>query len=346
MSGVREATHAGSWYTSSRSGLHNQLSQNLSAVKPISTLDYDPPVSNAKAIIAPHAGYSYSGPAAAWAYAAVPTEKIKRVFLLGPSHHAYLPGVALSKFEAYETPLGDIPLDIDTINELRATRIFSDMKSSTDEDEHSLEMHLPYIRLIFQERNDLKLVPILVGHPNASTSVKLSEALAKYWQDDKTFFVISSDFCHWGSRFACTPYYPNIPALVNPVPPVKSSTSSISRILTQPPELVKKFSSTTSNPDVPIWKSIEYMDHEGMDLLRKPGEDGAVEKWHGYLERTKNTICGRNPITVLLNLVQFVYKDQQVKPEFIFVRYEQSSRCVTGKDSSVSYVSGVLRVPQ
>lgn len=133
------------------SGLHNQLSQNLSAVKPISTLDYDPPVSNAKAIIAPHAGYSYSGPAAAWAYAAVPTEKIKRVFLLGPSHHAYLPGVALSKFEAYETPLGDIPLDIDTINELRATRIFSDMKSSTDEDEHSLEMHLPYIRLIFQE---------------------------------------------------------------------------------------------------------------------------------------------------------------------------------------------------
>ncbi|KAE8542355.1 AmmeMemoRadiSam system protein B [Cryptococcus gattii VGV] len=329
---VREATHAGSWYTSSRSGLHNQLSQNLSAVKPISTLDYDPPVSNAKAIIAPHAGYSYSGPAAAWAYAAVPTEKIKRVFLLGPSHHAYLPGVALSKFEAYETPLGDIPLDIDTINELRATRIFSDMKSSTDEDEHSLEMHLPYIRLIFQERNDLKLVPILVGHPNASTSAKLSEALAKYWQDDEIFFVISNDFCHWqGKQILMHSILPEHPS---------------SGILTQPPELVKKFSSATSNPDVPIWKSIEYMDHEGMDLLRKPGEDGAVEKWHGYLERTKNTICGRNPITVLLNLVQFVYKDQQVKPEFIFVRYEQSSRCVTGKDSSVSYVSGVLRVPQ
>ncbi|AFR95390.1 hypothetical protein C343_03487 [Cryptococcus neoformans C23] len=346
MSGVREATHAGSWYTSSRSGLRNQLSQNLSAVKPISTLDYDPPVSNAKAIIAPHAGYSYSGPAAAWAYAAVPTEKIKRVFLLGPSHHAYLPGVALSKFEAYETPLGDIPLDIDTIDELRATGIFSDMKSSTDEDEHSLEMHLPYIRLIFQGRDDLKLVPILVGHPSASTSVKLSEALAKYWQDDETFFVISSDFCHWGSRFSCTPYYPNVPPLANPVPPVKSSTSVTSSTLTQPLELVKKFSSASSNPDVPIWKSIEYMDHEGMDLLRKPGEEGAVEKWHGYLDRTKNTICGRNPITVLLNLVQLVYKDQPVKPEFTFVRYEQSSRCVTGKDSSVSYVSGVLRLPQ
>ncbi|UOH82327.1 AmmeMemoRadiSam system protein B [Cryptococcus neoformans] len=272
MSGVREATHAGSWYTSSRSGLRNQLSQNLSAVKPISTLDYDPPVSNAKAIIAPHAGYSYSGPAAAWAYAAVPTEKIKRVFLLGPSHHAYLPGVALSKFEAYETPLGDIPLDIDTIDELRATGIFSDMKSSTDEDEHSLEMHLPYIRLIFQG----------------------------------------------GSRFSCTPYYPNVPPLANPVPPVKSSTSVTSSTLTQPLELVKKFSSASSNLDVPIWKSIEYMDHEGMDLLRKPGEEGAVEKWHGYLDRTKNTICGRNPITVLLNLVQLVYKDQPVKPEFTF----------------------------
>lgn len=49
---------------------------------------------------------------------------------------------------------------------------------------------------------------------------------------------------------------------------------------------------------------------------------------------------------MLLNLVQLVYKDQPVKPEFTFVRYEQSSRCVTGKDSSVSYVSGVLRLPQ
>ncbi|ODN78410.1 AmmeMemoRadiSam system protein B [Cryptococcus amylolentus CBS 6039] len=342
MSGIREATHAGSWYTASSTGLSQQLNQNLSAVHPLPELAYDPPVQDAKAIIAPHAGFSYSGPAAAWAYKSIPVDKITRVILLGPSHHAYLPGVALSKFEAYETPLGDIPLDLKAIHDLRKTGIFSDMKSSVDEDEHSLEMHLPYIRLIFQDR-DISLVPILVGHPSASTSRNLSAALEPYWSDPSTFFVISSDFCHWGSRFSCTPYYPDPPAIADPVPP----TSASGRPLAQSGkvDLVKKFSSATANPDVPIWRSTEYMDHEGMAILRNPAKQGAVDEWHDYLERTKNTICGRSPITVLLNLVQHVYADRAGKPEFTFVRYEQSSRCVTGKDSSVSYVSGILRVP-
>lgn len=100
------------------------------------------------------------------------------------------------------------------------------------------------------------------------------------------------------------------------------------------------------------------MDHEGMDFLRRPGEFGALEKWEAYLARTKvrmhrgsradcqNTICGRHPITVLLQLVRRVYGEEEgFKPEFTFVRYEQSSKCSTSKDSSVSYVSGMLRLP-
>ena len=58
---------------------------------------------------------------------------------------------------------------------------------------------------------------------------------------------------------------------------------------------------------------------------------------------TQNTICGRNPITVLMRLVQYAHAADEVKPTFTFVRYEQSSKCMTGRDSSVSYVSGVLR---
>ena len=61
---------------------------------------------------------------------------------------------------------------------------------------------------------------------------------------------------------------------------------------------------------------------------------------------TQNTICGRNPISLLVSLLQHVYGDEGQKPTFTFVRYEQSSRCISGSDSSVSYVSGVLRVPQ
>jgi AmmeMemoRadiSam system protein B len=73
----------------------------------------------------------------------------QRVFLLGPSHHAYLSGVALSRFDEYATPLGNLKLCHDTIAKLRATGAFSDMKASVDEAEHSLEMHLPYIRHVF-----------------------------------------------------------------------------------------------------------------------------------------------------------------------------------------------------
>ncbi|ORY34949.1 MEMO1 family [Naematelia encephala] len=340
MPGTREPTHAGSWYTSNGSQLQRELSSNLSRVTPIPDLAYNPPIQNAKALIAPHAGYSYSGPAAAWAYASIPTNKIKRVFLLGPSHHAYIPGIALSSFDSYGTPLGDIPLDLDVINKLRRTGLFLEMKPSVDEDEHSLEMHLPYIRQVFAGRDDLQLVPLLVGHVDSKSASKIHQVLAEFWADEETFFIVSTDFCHWGTRFSHTPYYPHAPHPPHPVPPVPQIAQPAAL---DPPDLIKRFSK--ADPDTPIWKSIQYMDHEGMDLLRDPAGEGSVEKWLAYLDHTKNTICGRNPITILLGLVSHIHGQEAAKPEIVFVRYEQSSRCENGKDSSVSYVSGVLRLP-
>lgn len=76
-------------------------------------------------------------------------ELSNRVVLLGPSHHARIPGVALSRFKSYATPVGDLPLDLEAIAELKATGTFSEMSASVDEAEHSLEMHLPYIRHVF-----------------------------------------------------------------------------------------------------------------------------------------------------------------------------------------------------
>lgn len=109
----------------------------------------DIPVTGARAIIAPHAGYSYSGPAAAWAYKAVDWSKAKRIFLLGPSHHYYLDNCAFSQCKTYSTPMGDLVLDLDTIAELEKTKLFGKMSRSADENEHSIEMHLPYIYKMF-----------------------------------------------------------------------------------------------------------------------------------------------------------------------------------------------------
>jgi hypothetical protein len=86
-----------------------------------------------------------------------------------------------------------------------------------------------------------------------------------------------------GSRFSCTPYYPHAPDPPNPVPPVPANSTPQN---TPTPELVKRYAGQSSG-DVPIWKSIQYMDHEGMDLLRSPARDGAVEEWESYLARTK-----------------------------------------------------------
>ena len=255
----------------------------------------------------------------------------ERVFLLGPSHHAYINGIALSPFEAYSTPLGDIPLCIDSefsvmfklgiggwvlmgvaIGELRQTGCFTEMEGDVDEEEHSLEMHLPYMRLVFGYvylsksvlkekvmadvgcREGVKLVPLLVGHPSETTLARVNVVLEKYWRDEGTFFIISSDFCHWsvrfeitrkrvdktrGTRFSHTPYYPNAPSPLRPVPPVqKTGSASV-----ETPTLVKRFS--TASKDVPVWKSIQYMDHEGMDILRSPV--GAKKEWEAYLDRTK-----------------------------------------------------------
>ncbi|GHJ84057.1 hypothetical protein NliqN6_0459 [Naganishia liquefaciens] len=341
---TRPATHAGSWYTSSAPQLKAQLEGNLAAVKPIEALEYDPPVNGCKALIGPHAGYSYSGPAAAWAYAAIPVKKIKRVFLLGPSHHFYLSRIALSGCSKYATPLGDIPLDMETIAKLRKTGKFDEMDLETDGDEHSLEMHLPYLRLVFQHSPEMKLVPLLVGNVSETTTAEYAQVFQEYWADEHTFWVISSDFCHWGTRFSHTPYYPNPPPIPHPVPPTETRSTATLATNVGPPEMITLSRTTPSRVlETPIWQSIQYMDHEAMDILREGGREGTGRAFRQYLKRTGNTICGRNPISVLLAIMETAARASGDTPaEIVFVRYEQSSRCETVRDSSVSYVSGLV----
>lgn len=77
------------------------------------------------------------------------------------------------------------------------------MSLKCDEREHSLEMHLPFIRTVMQG-HPFKLIPILVGSPSKDQEDQIADALMPYFQDDRTLFIISSDFCHWGRRFAFT----------------------------------------------------------------------------------------------------------------------------------------------
>jgi len=158
-----------------------------------------------RAIIGPHAGYRYSGKCAAYAYRHIDRERVKRIFLLGPSHHVYTPKCCLSGCTIYRTPLGDINVDQAINQELSSTGEFEQMSLEVDEDEHSLEMHLPYIQKIMGD-SQYTLVPIMVGSLTAINEKKYGKILAPYLDNPNNFFIISSDFCHWGRRFNFTLY--------------------------------------------------------------------------------------------------------------------------------------------
>lgn len=196
---TRRASHAGSWYTDSGSDLSRQLDRWLGAAD----LSHGP----ARAIIAPHAGYAYCGACGAFAYRQVSPVVVKRIFILGPSHHVRLRGCALSVAKKYKTPLYDLKIDTEVNAELEKTGQFSWMDMKTDEDEHSIEMHLPYVAKVMEDFKDqFTIVPILVGSLNPDQEAKYGSLLAPYFMDPTNLFVISSDFCHWGQRFSYTYY--------------------------------------------------------------------------------------------------------------------------------------------
>lgn len=126
----------------------------------------------------------------------------KRIFILGPSHHVRLFGCAVSSVQYYQTPLYNLDIDLEMNEELLATGKFEKMSQDTDEDEHSLEMHLPFIaKVMSSKQGKFKIVPVLVGSLSTHKEKEYGELFANYLADPENFFVISSDFCHWGDRF-------------------------------------------------------------------------------------------------------------------------------------------------
>lgn len=145
-----------------------------------------------KALVAPHAGYVYSGPVAASAYAQVRPQKtaIRRVALLGPCHRVPVRGLAVPSVAAFRTPLGDVPVDADAVAELGGLP-FVEVSDAAHAQEHSLETHLPFLQRVL---DDFSIVPVVVG---AASPVQVEQALSKIWGGSETLIVISSDLSHY-----------------------------------------------------------------------------------------------------------------------------------------------------
>ena len=145
-----------------------------------------------KAIIAPHAGYIYSGPVAGSVYARLKKAagRIRRVVLLGPAHRVAVRGLALSSAKSFLTPLGTVPVDQEIAEALLALPQVS-INDATHADEHSLEVHLPFLQEVLGE---FSLVPLVVGN---ATAGEVAEVLESVWGGDETLIVISSDLSHY-----------------------------------------------------------------------------------------------------------------------------------------------------
>lgn len=145
-----------------------------------------------KALIVPHAGYIYSGPVAATAYARIAKARasIRRVVLLGPAHRVAFNGIATSSATAFTTPLGSVPVDrkaVQLIEPLPQVRVFDTAHAA----EHSLEVQLPFLQLAL---DDFMLVPLVVGD---ATAEQVDEVLERLWGGAETLIVISSDLSHY-----------------------------------------------------------------------------------------------------------------------------------------------------
>lgn len=181
---VRPAAVAGMFYPASTAALERTVSDLLAAVPADDAA--------AKAIIAPHAGYQYSGLTAAHAYRLLDgrREQIKRVVLLGPAHRVYLQGMALPSVDAFTTPLGDVAIDADGVEKALA-QPDTQVSDAAHEAEHSLEVHLPFLQTML---DDFKLVPVVVG---VCPPQEVAAVLDALWGGDETLIVISSDLSHF-----------------------------------------------------------------------------------------------------------------------------------------------------
>ncbi len=187
MRNVRPPAVAGMFYPADPPTLRREVEAHLAAAMPSG-----PGPADVKAVIAPHAGYIYSGATAGFAFTQLAADAgaIRRVVLLGPAHRVALRGLGLPGCDAFATPLGEVPLAAEAARRLLSLPQVTEHAAAHAE-EHSLEVELPFLQLALGE---FELLPLVVGD---ATGEEVAEVLEAVWGGPETRFVISSDLSHY-----------------------------------------------------------------------------------------------------------------------------------------------------
>ena len=182
----RPAAVAGLFYPDDPAALNRQIDELMDGASAA------PQARPPRALVVPHAGYPYSGPVAAEAYARIAPfrDQYKRVLLLGPSHRVPFRGMALSSADRFTTPLGDVAVDEASRDQLLSMEGIEEMDAAHAM-EHSLEVQLPFLQRLL---DDFRLIPLSVGDAPLAQIVAVIE---HFWDDPETLVVISTDLSHF-----------------------------------------------------------------------------------------------------------------------------------------------------
>ena len=233
---------AGRWFPADKEELRETVDGFLDRAQSVSA--------HPLAVIAPHAGYPYSGAGAGESYKVFAGRKIKRVIVLGLSHYSAFRGVSvLSGYGYYNTPLGDIRINQEGCDFLLSQKHFSYRKEA-HAPEHSLENQLPFIQRVLPQA---EIVPCIVGDLG-KTGFREAGASVAGLMDRDTVMAVSSDFTHYGASFGYEPFTGD------------------------------------------IRKNLEKLDKGAIGAIVKTD----FEAFADYLDRTGATICGRNPISLMI----------------------------------------------
>ncbi len=196
---VLRSSLAGTWYPADAAALRKQIEGFFQKA----TVQ---PMNNVAALILPHAGYQYSGQTAAMGLKSI-QKKYKRIVVIGPSHRVPMEEVlSVPRVTHYETPLGQVPLDVEFIDALLKYSLFQNVPQ-VHEYEHSVQIQVP---LLQYGQAGFKLVPIVAGNCSQAAIGRAAEILSSL-VDDETLVIASSDFVHYGPNYGYVPFKQDVP---------------------------------------------------------------------------------------------------------------------------------------
>lgn len=188
MARVRNAVVAGSFYDSDPEILRREVDFLLNEEK-------SPKLKGTiRGLVAPHAGYMYSGAVAAAAYRVLKGASYEAVLLVGPSHREYFDGVSIYSGDAYQTPLGEVPINTEFRSALLRQSHFIQLSEAGHRSEHCLEVQLPFLQRVL---GDFSMVPMIIGNQTKEYCMALGNAIAAVARRRNVLLVASSDLSHY-----------------------------------------------------------------------------------------------------------------------------------------------------